>query len=61
MDGNALIRDARAGFADLPIIPIVGSAGDSAKDLPTDIVTLYKPFEPDQLLDAVAARIGRPA
>jgi chemosensory pili system protein ChpA (sensor histidine kinase/response regulator) len=62
LDGTALIREARSRFPDLPIVRVSGSFGASGvrDDLPGDIVTLDKPFDPDELVALVARKVGRP-
>ena len=59
--GSALIQEARARFPDLPVLRISGSDGISGvrERLPADVVTLAKPFDPDDLLEAVARLIPR--
>ncbi len=63
LDGSALIQEARSRFPELPILRISGSFGASpARDrLPSDIGTLDKPFDHDELLEAVSRLAGPPA
>lgn len=60
MDGTALITEARARFPKLPILRTSGSLGLSGTRsyLPSDIRTLDKPFEAEQLLEAVASLLA---
>ncbi|HEU4828427.1 MAG TPA: response regulator [Gemmatimonadales bacterium] len=60
MDGAALIAEVRRRHPRLPILRTSGSFGlsGSRSYLPSDIRTLDKPFETDQLLDAVASLLA---
>jgi chemosensory pili system protein ChpA (sensor histidine kinase/response regulator) len=63
LDGSALIQEARSRFPELPILRISGSSGTSAarEELPADVRTLDKPFDHDELLEAVTRLVGPPA
>ena len=49
MTGDALIAEAKDRFPDLPILRISGGGDGEHPRAPT----LYKPFDPDALIDAV--------
>ncbi|HEX6645436.1 MAG TPA: response regulator [Gemmatimonadales bacterium] len=60
MDGTRLIAEARQLHPGLPIVRISGSHGLSgARDsIPSNVMTLDKPFENEELLSVVAAMLG---
>ena len=64
MDGIALIREVKAGKADLPIIIITGFSSEKSA---IDAVNLRgagyltKPFRDTQVLEAAARALGAPA
>ncbi|WP_066968430.1 response regulator [Rhizorhabdus dicambivorans] len=62
VSGSELVRRARGGRPDLPAVMITGNAEavDSA-DLAFGVLTLAKPFTPDQLDQAIRAAVARPA
>jgi CheY-like chemotaxis protein len=60
MDGTALIAEARSRYPDLPVLRTSGSFGlsGSRRYVPSDIRTLDKPYEADQLLAIVKDLLG---
>jgi CheY-like chemotaxis protein len=67
MDGPAVIKALRSRRPALPVIAISGvrldSSGRTAFDLPgvadlSDIICLKKPFQTDQLIQAIRAAMG---
>ena len=55
MDGTALIAEARSRYPGLPILRTSGSYGLSGarSRVPSEVPTLDKPYEPEQLLETV--------
>lgn len=62
MDGSALIAEARSRYPGLPILRTSGSFGLSGARtyLPSEIRTLDKPYEAEQLLETVEQLLSKP-